>query len=213
MIDGKEEDTNKYLVTYPEYGNQAAVDLGDIQLVEVPGMESSHDKKVDTSHHRHNRSHSRSRSKSHDSRDRKRRRDSRDRHDSRDRRKRSPSNDRHRNHEEEVPSTKNLLERVMQSSRDASAAVGRNYGHRPASYKGSLSLKLDTYTARKKSPERNDRDRDRHSYRERSHHDRARSRSPDHRSKVSSSTIVSQEQVDKLRKLKEMYGDASAGSK
>ena len=47
-------------------------------------------------------------------------------------------------------SSDNLLEQVLQNERAASAAVGRNYGHRPTSYKGSLSLKADRYTARQK---------------------------------------------------------------
>lgn len=34
-----------------------------------------------------------------------------------------------------------MMERVLQSSRDSSAAVGKNYAHRPTSYKGSLALK------------------------------------------------------------------------
>jgi hypothetical protein len=29
-----------------------------------------------------------------------------------------------------------LLQKVLKSEREASAAIGRNYGHRPASYKG-----------------------------------------------------------------------------
>jgi len=98
------------------------------------------------------------------------------------------------------------MERVLQKDRDASAAIGKNYGHRPASYKGSLSLKLD-YT-RKKSPEREVDVR----YRER----RPRSRSPDRgtRNDATStsgpSRVTSQEQLEKMKKLKAMYGDASA---
>lgn len=33
----------------------------------------------------------------------------------------------------------------------ASAAVGKDYAQRPASYKGSLSLQMDRFTHRKKS--------------------------------------------------------------
>ena len=30
----------------------------------------------------------------------------------------------------------NLLQKVLENERNASTAIGRNYGHRPASYKG-----------------------------------------------------------------------------
>jgi pre-mRNA-splicing factor 38B len=55
-----------------------------------------------------------------------------------------------------------LMEKVLKSQRDAVAAIGRNYGNRPASYKGSLALKVDRYTARKRSqsPERGTRVRE-----------------------------------------------------
>ena len=49
-------------------------------------------------------------------------------------------------------SSSDLLQKVLQSEREASAAVGRHYGQRPASYKGSMALKVDRYTVRRKSP-------------------------------------------------------------
>jgi len=36
------------------------------------------------------------------------------------------------------------------NSKKASAAVGKEYAQRPASYKGSLSLQMDRFTYRKK---------------------------------------------------------------
>jgi hypothetical protein len=43
------------------------------------------------------------------------------------------------------------LHMLNQFISQAVAAVGKDYAQRPASYKGSLSLKIDRYTARKKS--------------------------------------------------------------
>lgn len=218
VIDYKDEESKKYLVTFPEYGNQSAVDLGDIQYTETDksneaGKRSRNDSDDD-------RRASRRRSRSPDSRSNSRRRRSRSR-DSRDgnaRRRRSSSKDRRRSPSVDRRRSRsrtkspdnnalNLMERVLQKDREASAAVGRKYGHRPVSYKGSLSLKLDTYTARKKSPERGGSDQ---RYR------RPRSRSPDQRkTDTSSSTATkatSQENLEKMRRLKEAYGDASASN-
>jgi len=97
------------------------------------------------------------------------------------------------------------MEKVLQKSREDSLAVGKNYGNRPISYKGALSLKLDRYTVRKESPSRDKRRR------------RSRSRSPKKAAapaESSSSSMIkssmTQEQINKLKKLKEVYGDASA---
>ena len=38
------------------------------------------------------------------------------------------------------------MEEVMRREREGSAAVGKDYAQRPASYKGSLSLKVDRFT-------------------------------------------------------------------
>ncbi|CAN0070818.1 unnamed protein product [Ectocarpus sp. 8 AP-2014] len=50
--------------------------------------------------------------------------------------------------------TSKLYAQVMKREREASQAVGKDYAARPASYKGSLSLKLDRYTQRRKSRSR-----------------------------------------------------------
>ncbi|CAI5707775.1 unnamed protein product [Peronospora effusa] len=94
-----------------------------------------------------------------------------------------------------------LLQQVRERERRKAEAVGRDYASRPASYKGSLSLKLDRWTTRK------------------------RSRSPAKRGEVvvvqpgmskgdtrsnSSSPQKSRETEERLQKLREMYGDASS---
>lgn len=170
-----------------------------------------------------------------DSRDRGggRREDSRDRgrgyrdhrDDSRDRRGSSRSRDREsdRNRDRDGirgtgGSTANLLEKVLQGEREASAAVGKNYGQRPTSYKGSLSLKFDRYTVRQKSPSR-DRGGTSGSSRR-----RPRSRSPSPRRNSSrpeaggtggagGSSASAEEQAKRMRLLKERYGDASFSTK
>ena len=181
-------------------------------------------------------------------RDRDRNRDSRDRYDDRRRRDRSPSHSRDRRSRSRdrdnkrdsrdrdgrrdgalssVGSSSNLLEKVLASQREASAAVGKNYGQRPTSYKGSLSLKVDRFTVRKKSPSPERRRR------------RSRSRSPprggnggahpdrdrggrDNAAQNTNSTysgggaVSSAAAAEKLRQmklLKERYGDASATTK
>ena len=99
---------------------------------------------------------SRSRSRSCDSRSRNKNYNNRraGRHDSRSRsRSRSRSNSRHRNRRNDRnndkddgdydnPSSTNLMEMVLENSRNASAAVGRNYGQRPASYKGKIMISI-----------------------------------------------------------------------
>ena len=49
---------------------------------------------------------------------------------------------------------RDLMEEVMRREREGSAAVGKDYAQRPASYKGSLSLKVDRFTHRKRSRSR-----------------------------------------------------------
>mmetsp|Transcript_55315 Transcript_55315/g.125741 ORF Transcript_55315/g.125741 Transcript_55315/m.125741 type:complete len:248 (+) Transcript_55315:754-1497(+) len=46
------------------------------------------------------------------------------------------------------------MAKATERDRDRSAAQGKDYAQRPASYKGSLSLKLDRFTHRKKSRSR-----------------------------------------------------------
>lgn len=198
VIDYKDNDSNKYLVTFPEYGNQSSVELGEIDLSETIKVEKVVEPQSQDRDNILSRSRSRERRRSR-SRDRRSRRSQSPR---RDRRSRSPSENR-------GSSTQNLMEKVLQSSREASAAVGKNYGHRPVSYKGALSLKVDTFTARKRSPDRPT------GY-------RRRSRSPDRRKSDnkasseeedhSSSKVISTEQLERMKKLKEIYGDASKSS-
>lgn len=227
----------RYYVTFTEYGNQSCVDLGDIEYIDttLPSQTEKDNKKDDRRSERRDsdrnadldsRDDSRSRREvRHRPRDdsRNKSRNSRSRSNSRSRRRRSPSptksnsrNDRsnskdngNNNKSTSNTTAQSLLEKVLQSSRDASAAIGKNYGSRPVSYKGALALKHDTYTARKKSPPR-----ETHYYRE-----RKRSRSNDrHRSDghdngdANKAKIVSQEYIEKMKKLKETYGDASAAS-
>mmetsp|Transcript_23288 Transcript_23288/g.21178 ORF Transcript_23288/g.21178 Transcript_23288/m.21178 type:complete len:381 (-) Transcript_23288:585-1727(-) len=175
-----DESKEKYWVTFTEYGNQSCVDLGEMKLINPP-VEKSRDKERDRR----------------DSRDRRYRR-SRSRSNSRSR---SKSNDRY----DSKDSSTNFMEKVLQQSREGSVAVGKNYGHRPISYKGSLSLKLDTFTARKKSPDRGSR------YRRRSRsHEREIVRNVSESSLSSSSNKP--KSSEQLKKLKEMYGDASAAN-
>ena len=196
----------------------------------------------------------RSRRESSRDRERGRREDSRERGRERSRsRERDVKNHRHRDVDDHDDHTNNyddgdnnkkktsssssvasddLLKRVLENERNASAAVGKNYGHRPASYKGSLSLKVDRYTVRRKSPSPD-------SYRpvvRRVAVARSRSRSPqNHRSKDTSSSNSSSssnhvggssysnnnssihqsanEQMRRMQMLKQRYGDASSALK
>eukprot|EP01036_Dinobryon_divergens_P024286 gene24286-32722_t len=213
VIDSADKDVeNKYWVTFPEYGNTEYVDLGDMELIDSTGKAKPSER---------DRSDSRGRQRDSKDRDRDRPRD-RDRDDSRDRdrdrdrrRRRSDSRSRSRSRDRDGGGgdTENLLEKVLKSEREASAAVGRNYGHRPASYKGSLSLKIDRFTVRKKSPSPDSRPApSRSRYRSRS-----RSPAPPTRQQQGGSsgraTETSAEQLNRLKMLKERYGDASSSSK
>lgn len=191
---------HRYWVTFTEYGNTESVDLGDIKLQDDESKD----------------------------------------------RDRSRSGSRGRGNGEDG----DLLKRVLDQERQGSVAVGKNYGSRPVSYKSSLSLQLDRYTVRQKSPSRStagdrdrdrgrdrrsrsrDRDRERESRyrdrsrdrdrdyrrdrsRERDRRDRDRDRSKSEREKqanssMTTSTRSSAAQNDRLKKLRETYGDASA---
>jgi pre-mRNA-splicing factor 38B len=194
------------------------------------------------------RSRSRDRGSRDDSRDRHR---DRDRDRDRDRGSRDDSRDRHRDRDRDrdrdrgsrdrsdgglyssaggasnSASSGSLLEKVLQSQREASAAVGRNYGQRPTSYKGSMALKVDRYTARKKSPSP-DRGggrggggggggsssrRSRSRSRDRSHHNSGRSSGGGGGSSYSTSNGSggggSRADSERLKQLKSRYGDAS----
>jgi len=225
VIDSVDEEIeNKYWVTYPEYGNSAQVDLGELEMTsENSKKKDSLEKSNDDARYgekENNRDSYRSRSRS-DSRHRQqkgstseyrrgdntRNRDSRSPQRNRDRsRSRSRSggkDDRRRfGNNNKNGSADDLLAKVIQGERDASAAVGRNYGHRPTSYKGALSLKLDRFTVRKKSPSP---ERSRGSRKRRS---RTPSPSPPRSSKPYQEAAV--ERQNRLKLLQERYGDASA---
>ena len=146
----------------------------------------------------------------------------RDRDRDRDSRSRSQATD--TKEIKEVAHEETLMEKVMKLQRDASAAVGRNYGNRPASYKGSLALKVDRYTVRKKSqsPERRRAGGGGGGGGKRL--GRSRSRSPGRsnggsnrnngeRGGEESSMMrveISREQQDRMKRLREQYGDASS---
>lgn len=197
--DTKEENT--YWVTFPEYGNKEKVDLGDMELLT----------KGNNSNSNNERSRSRSGDKNNDERDKKysyrggrerdRSPDSRDRN--RNRRSRSRSFDRNRNKDE---NSTNLMDKVLRNARDASAAVGKNYGQRPASYKGSLALKVDRYTTRQKSRSRSP------EYRDNRRSDKDKFENKDKEVEPPSAMIrneLSRDQIEKMKKLKDRYGDAS----
>lgn len=138
----------KVVVTFNEYGNQECLALGKVMLPEAvdPLIAEQEEGQIRDD----DRQRSRSRSRERD-RDRRRSRSrSRERDRDRDRRRRSP------------PVTTggggslmdSLMSKVKERDADKSAAVGKDYAQRPASYKGSLSLKLDRFTHRKKSRSR-----------------------------------------------------------
>ena len=213
VIDSIDEEVeNKFWVTFTDYGNSECVDLGDMDLLKNnrdghrKERSSSNDRSRDREKGKYsNRSRSRSRSRDRD-------RDSPRYRNKGDSRSRSRSTD--RNVGRGVSSEKDLLERVLQSQREASQAKGKNYGQRPASYKGSLSLKVDRFTARKRSPSRDrdryrDRDRDRDRERDRIR-DRDRDRDKDE-PKISDHRAreLALEKQRKMKLLKDKYGDAS----
>lgn len=220
-----EQGQHKYWVTFPDYGNSESVDLGDIELPAAAGAadgaanSSSRDRRSgshdDDDRGRGGRGGGDEGEDRGGGRDRRRRSSSRDRHrdsrrrDSRDR-SRSRSRSRDRESSKRPAAEENLLQRVLQDERNASAAVGRNYGQRPASYKGSLSLKQDRFTVRRRSPTPPSRRHD--SSRGRSNWRRSPSRSPPRaeRHRDGAERIDNSEQIRRMQALKEKYGDASA---
>ncbi|EGZ04580.1 hypothetical protein PHYSODRAFT_551733 [Phytophthora sojae] len=102
--------------------------------------------------------------------------------------------------------TGDLLQQVRERERRKAEAVGRDYASRPVSYKGSLSLKLDRWTTRKRSRSPTKRDEVVVVQPGMSTGDeRPRSRSP--------SPGKAREAEERLKKLRAMYGDASAKPK
>ncbi|CAM9395331.1 unnamed protein product [Chrysoparadoxa australica] len=101
-----------------------------------------------------------------------------------------------------------LYQQVLENERRGVTAVGKDYASRPASFKGSMSLKLDRYTHRQKSrsrsPVREVIDR-RTRPRSRSRDRNRRKRSPERKPEP-----VSAEQLAKQAQLRKKYGDASS---
>ncbi|ETV92708.1 hypothetical protein, variant [Aphanomyces invadans] len=222
VIDDVDEATHEYWVTFPEYGNTEKVTLGDILFEKPAPPKRSRSKTRSISrsrdrHHRSSRRHDRSTSRNRDRRSSERPR--RDRHHRSSRR--SPSDDRSRQCNRHRRSSRSrsrdrkdttsssgaladdLLAQVREQERRKAEAVGKDYAARPASYKGSLSLRQDRFTTRK------------------------RSRSPTKREvefvelekpkeghmSTSRSAPLSREAEERRRKLLETYGDAAAKSK
>ncbi|CAN0409210.1 unnamed protein product [Laminaria digitata] len=116
--------------------------------------------------------------------------------------------------------TTKLYAQVMKREREASEAVGKDYAARPASYKGSLSLKLDRYTQRRKSRSRSP-ERPRHSGSGGGggggggggsgsrRGDRRAEPSPPRRK----APVVTAEELRRQQDLKKRYGDASASKR
>ncbi|KAE9078610.1 hypothetical protein PF001_g28020 [Phytophthora fragariae] len=178
------EEGSQFLVSFPAYGNSEKVSLGDIEF--------------DKGKQRRGRSPSHSR-----------RRD-RSRSASRDRRRRNQSRSRSRSHTRSKTGggdiTGDLLQQVRERERRKAEAVGRDYASRPASYKGSLSLKLDRWTTRKRSRSPAKREEVVVVQPGMSTGDeRPRSRSP--------SPGKARETEERLKKLRAMYGDASTKPK
>ncbi|TMW59396.1 hypothetical protein Poli38472_004465 [Pythium oligandrum] len=99
--------------------------------------------------------------------------------------------------------TDDLMAQVREQERRKAAAVGKDYAARPASYKGSLSLKLDRYTTRKQSPTKRTEPARRPSNRSNA------PTLPDATETTSKPAEVSREAQERMKKLREMYGDAS----
>ncbi|RLN46012.1 hypothetical protein BBJ29_003826 [Phytophthora kernoviae] len=103
--------------------------------------------------------------------------------------------------------TGDLLQQVRERERRKAEAVGRDYASRPASYKGSLSLKLDRWTTRKRS----------RSPAKRRDEVLVVQPGPSKGTERPSSGLPSPEKNreadERLKKLRAMYGDASAKTK
>lgn len=178
-----------YWVTFPEYGNTEMVDLGDMRLPEEKGSRVSTEKTgID---HELDRGNDRD----------KRRSRSRDR-DRRQSRSRSPRR-------AQVTGQRDLMAEVLQKERTASESVGGKYAVRPASYKGSLSLKQDRFTVRKRSRSRSPGHRGGHRDRDKRPPSR-RSPSPEQSSAMQQPREATREQQERMQRILDRYGDASA---
>lgn len=101
---------------------------------------------------------------------------------------------------------------VMKREREASQAVGKDYAARPVSYKGSLSLKLDRYTQRRKSRSRSpERPRGSGGGGGRGTRDDRRAEPSPPRRKAA--PVITAEELRRQEELKKRYGDASASKR
>ncbi|GAB9469931.1 unnamed protein product [Globisporangium polare] len=222
------EEGHRFWVTFPEYGNQEKVSLGDIEFDRKKASSKSRTSGRSVSRSRSTgrggnsggggraRSRSRERRRDRDRDDRKKpssgSRSHRERSRSRTRhRSRSRSRERSRRHRSKSRSpsprhsqksgsalTEDLLQQVREKERRKAEAVGRDYASRPASYKGSLSLKLDRFTTRRRSRSPTKRV------------ETVRTSSPPPSTTTSAgSEQRSTEAEERLRKLRMAYGDAS----
>ncbi|KAL4166012.1 hypothetical protein KRP22_014716 [Phytophthora ramorum] len=222
VVDSVEEG-NKFWVSFPAYGNTEKVGLGDIEFdkgKQRRGRSPSRSRSA-------GRSRSRSRGRDRRSRDRDTQRDSDRRRDgrrdrsrrrhrsrsrsqsaSRGRRRSNRSRSRSRTRSKAGGSdiTGDLLQQVRERERRKAEAVGRDYASRPASYKGSLSLKLDRWTTRKRSRSPAKRD-------EVVVVQPGMSKGDEQRRSSSPSPEKAREAEKRLKKLRAMYGDASATTK
>eukprot|EP00903_Cladosiphon_okamuranus_P018664 g17178.t1 len=106
----------------------------------------------------------------------------------------------------------NLYAQVMKREREASQAVGKDYAARPVSYKGSLSLKLDRYTQRRKSRSRSpERPRGSGGGGGRGGRDERRAEPSPPRRKAA--PVITAEELRRQEELKKRYGDASASKR
>lgn len=121
-------------------------------------------------------------------------------------------NNSHRSHVVDVDGiVTTTADQVMKREREASQAVGKDYAARPVSYKGSLSLKLDRYTQRRKSPDRPERvpERDSRGGGGSGRSERRAEPSPPRRK----APVVSAEEIRRQQELKNRYGDASSSKR
>lgn len=225
VYEAEEGEEETYLVTFEGYGNQEVVGLGDMMLQDGGSARTSMDvggQRDASADRRRSRSRSNGRSRSRE------RRRSRSRSRSFDRGRRSDRDSardgerrergrKGRGGEGESLLGRELLEEVRRKEREAAAARGKEYGQRPATFKGSLSLKVDTYSHRSKttshggdrrrSRSRSYESRPRHGARQKQSPPMSKDRDEDRRERRQ---LAPKPESQKLKALKAFYGDASA---
>ncbi|OQR94569.1 pre-mRNA-splicing factor 38B [Thraustotheca clavata] len=204
VIDEVDEKNHKFWVTFPQYGNSEQVELGNIEFCPPRRDNDRRRSRSRSKERRHRRrSHSRDRRRS-SSRDRRRSssRDRRRRSPSYERRRRSRSRSRDQRRKENKNLTEDLLEEIRQKERRKAEAVGKDYAARPASYKGSLTLKQDRFTTRKRSRSPTTKN-----------YEFVELEKPSETNIVPPPPRMSREAEERRRKLLETYGDAAAKPK